>query len=106
MIIGKNGLKELQHGEPALGLKSDSTYNEYEISLESQSMMLVYSDGVTEARNDKGEFFGEQRLTQFLKQNHQNTSEKIGRALLSQINGFVGNARQNDDLSMIVLKRI
>lgn len=66
-------------------------------------MLLVYSDGITEARNGAGEFYGEQRLLNGLQA--EASAKIIGESLIAEIDRFVGEARAHDDMTIAVLKR-
>jgi sigma-B regulation protein RsbU (phosphoserine phosphatase) len=68
--------------------------------------LLVYSDGVTEAVNESGDFLGDQRLLAFLPVLAGFSVPQIGERILAEIDRFVGEARAHDDLSLIVLKRV
>lgn len=102
----KGKIKELPQGGPALGLHATSGYQKQSIEMHPGDLLLVYSDGLTEARSEEGEFFGEKRLMDLLSENKDSNSEAIGKNILAVIDRFTGHARQNDDLSMILLKRM
>jgi len=65
-ISRKNEVSFLEEGGPALGVIPDADYEERPIFLRSGDLVLFYTDGITEAVNDKGEQFGEDRLTEIL----------------------------------------
>ena len=94
------------HGDVALGIKAKVSYKEQIIDIEKGDLLFVYSDGVTEARSGKNEFFGESRLMNLLLKNSNFASVDIGKKVLSAVKGFIGDERPSDDLSMILLKRI
>lgn len=104
-IILQNGsLQELTKGDPALGLSPKSTYREQTVDFKAIDLLLVYSDGLTEAKNINGDFFGEQRLKESLFRNRFYPAESIGKKILSEIDLFVGEAKTTDDMSMIIIK--
>ena len=106
IILSNNKIRELDQGAPALGLMSTTNYAKQSITLNTGNVILFYSDGLTEARDTKDEFFGLQRLCELLKKNSKFSAEIIGNRLLTGVEQFIGDARPHDDLSMIVLKRI
>ncbi len=67
-------------------------------------MFLVYSDGLTEARNKQGDFFGEERLRELLSELNDLTAEKAGLKVLNAVENFMGDAPPNDDLSLVLLR--
>lgn len=105
VMIRRNRIKEMPKGEPALGLLPDSTYKEHSLELEEGDILLVYSDGLTEAQNELGEFFGEQRLFELLPKLRDLSPQKLGERLLQQVDQFIADARVKDDLSLCVLTR-
>jgi len=102
--IQKGKIKEMAQGEPALGIMSKTAYKEHSIRLEKGDFLVVYSDGVTEARNEKGEFYGDKRWLQLLQKSRNLSAQTFGEKLLVEIQSFVGDARPSDDLSLILLK--
>lgn len=106
VILREKGIRELPKGAPALGIMTSATYREQYTALEAGDVLLVYSDGLTEARNDKGEFFGRKRLASYLSRCRDLPAEEAGKLLLDAVDRFVGEARPSDDLSLIILKRV
>jgi len=105
LLISDTDIQELAKGEPALGLRSDTSYSERKIELGTNDCLLVYSDGVTEAQNEEGEFFGEERLKALLRDIDGLSPDEIGERLLAKVHAFVSNARIHDDLSLFIIKR-
>ncbi len=74
------------------------------LQMEPGESLFLYTDGVTEAMNEKGELFSEQRLQQELDQVSQKPLQEIMTALMQKITDFAGEAPQSDDITMLVLK--
>ncbi len=91
-------------GQPAFGLKPETTYTEKRIHFKKDEMFLVYSDGITEARDETGALFGEDRLNAILKQIVHMPAQEAAKYILKEINRFRGSALPSDDISLIVLK--
>ncbi|MCW8804518.1 MAG: serine/threonine-protein phosphatase, partial [Ignavibacteriaceae bacterium] len=68
--------------------------------------MIIYSDGLTEAQNDSGDFFGEERLIELMKNTTKNSSKQFGEVILSDVDSFIGKAPIHDDLTVAVLKKV
>jgi sigma-B regulation protein RsbU (phosphoserine phosphatase) len=102
-LTGKK-ITELSKGGSAIGLSRKSAYKEQKITLKKEDFLLIYSDGLTEARNMHGEFFGEKRMFDLLSQTDSSSAEELGEKLLKGVDRFIGDARRNDDLSLIVLR--
>ncbi|MBC8181119.1 serine/threonine-protein phosphatase [candidate division KSB1 bacterium] len=105
LLVSKTRITELSHGEAALGIKDNVSYKEHSIELQQDDLLMLYSDGVTEARNRKNEFFGESRLMNLLSKNSHQLSAEIGKKILAAVKSFIGNERASDDLSMVLLRR-
>ncbi len=105
ILLHGNEVKELSRGAPALGLMKTSKFQEQEIELSPGDLLLTYSDGVTEARNDWDEFFGDQRLISIIGKSAGISPEKVGEKILAEVDMFVGDAPRSDDLSLVIIKR-
>lgn len=105
LVVSGPSFHELPRGGMALGMMPGATYAEQDVDLRPGDILLVYSDGVTEAMNTAGEFFGDERLRALLPTVSGLPAERIGRRLLEAVDTFVGEGRPYDDLSLIVLRR-
>jgi len=101
-----NTFKQMPLGSIVLGIMPGSTYNEQLIELHPGDLLLVYSDGLTEASNEQGDFFEEQRLLELLPKLQGLSAEAAGERLLAEVEQFVGDAPYSDDLSLVLLKRL
>jgi len=105
LIIRKDRVDELKKGSPAIGLSSDVSFREQSIELGVGDMMVVYSDGLTEARNDIGRFFGEDRLLELMDDIRGMSAATAGDFIVDSVRNFVRGARPHDDLSIILVRR-
>lgn len=106
LLLNSQGCRELPRGELALGLSNKTNYTEQTLELQKGEVVFAYSDGLTEACNEAGEFYGTERLIKLLTQISHFDAQRIGETVTNQLDRFVGEARANDDLSMLVLKKI
>ena len=106
IIIRDNRIQEMPRGSPALGLQKEITFIEQQIEMKKGDVLFIYSDGITDARNEAGKFFGEQRMMKLIQQYSGLSIEKIGKNILNEVEQFIGTERLYDDLSMVILKRI
>lgn len=106
LIVRESGIEEMPKGDPALGIQPAAKYQEQRIEINKGEIFLIYSDGVTEARNESGEFFGEKRLTNMLADIKKLSAKDFGEKIVGEVDKFVGNAKRADDLSIVVLKRM
>ena len=87
-----------------LGLKESPDYKESTLQLEHGDTLVMFTDGVTEAIRGRS-MFGSKRLDLVLGGQIGNSSQKIIEGIKTGINAFVGDTEQNDDITMLVLKR-
>jgi serine phosphatase RsbU (regulator of sigma subunit) len=95
---------ELRVGDLPLGIKAGMRYEDHEITIEPGSTIIFYTDGLVEARNPRGEFFGFDRLRRLVA-DHPSVDGLIVaiRRALAEFCG--GEANQEDDLAVVVLQR-
>jgi len=95
-------------GGIALGMVPDNSkiIKEKDIPLEDGDCVVLYTDGLTEAKNKKGDMFGLDNLKQSLIEHAMNYSaEGVNYHMARDVSTFVGEAEQSDDMTLIVLKR-
>lgn len=104
--INNDGVQMLQieTGVP-VGLEVGQQYDETFMILAPDDCLVVYTDGITEARNSSGVFFGHQRLLESLKAGGNGLPGSVLEHLSGVVDEFVGEAKQSDDMAMLVLKR-
>jgi sigma-B regulation protein RsbU (phosphoserine phosphatase) len=93
-----------------LGLKIDngqrfeSLLEEVTQPLGVGDVVLLFTDGVTEAMNEAGEPFGEERLAALVEEHGELPFEELRERILREIRAFVGGASLHDDLTLVLLK--
>jgi len=105
LVVRGGTIEELPRGSMALGIVDDATFPEQRVALAGGDVLVVYSDGITEAMNPSGEFFGDDRLRTFLRETAGQPADRIGSRLIGALAAFVSGARRHDDVSLVVLKR-
>lgn len=97
--------RELNGKGLALGVDADWQFEEYRSAdVADGTVILIGTDGIWETENDAGEKFGKDRLKTILKQNRRRPSQEIVETVLAEINAFRGAARQEDDVTLVVVK--
>ncbi|MBN1559239.1 SpoIIE family protein phosphatase [candidate division KSB1 bacterium] len=93
-----------------LGLVDDVTFlestEEHCIQFAAGDVLILYTDGISEAMNENLEEFGEERLYDIIAANHVVGAYDMQRRIMRQINEFVQGARQHDDITMIIAQFI
>jgi serine phosphatase RsbU (regulator of sigma subunit) len=97
-------------GGMVLGLKLDQgemferLLEQDVVSLRTGDLYLFFTDGITEAMNAHDDCFGEMRLSRLLEEHGDLPPEELRERVLREIEGFVGEAPQHDDMTLILLR--
>jgi serine phosphatase RsbU (regulator of sigma subunit) len=91
-------------GGPVLGLLPTATYQDDVLQLEPGDLIIVCSDGVTEARNVAGEEYGGERVINALRHCHGMKPDIVMDTLMAGMRAFVGVAAQGDDITVLILR--
>ena len=100
---GPYELVEYKHGPP-LAAMSGIPFKEHEFHVEKGDMIFVYTDGVPEATNAEGELYGPERLINAMNKHPEATVQEILDVVKTDIDEFVGEAPQFDDLTMLAFR--
>ena len=100
-----NGEAEYLQVKPNLMLAGmeNMKYQEHSITINHGDRLFVYTDGVTEATNANNELYGEERLLSSIKQLKSKSSKEFLAGVRRDIDAFVGDAPQFDDITMLEL---
>ncbi|MEW6508010.1 MAG: PP2C family protein-serine/threonine phosphatase [Bacteroidota bacterium] len=94
----------------ALGLEEGSlftsTLNEETIEIKAGDIFVLYTDGCTEAMNEKHDQFGEEKLISLIESNRNLTAKDLVNLVIKDVRKFVDNYPQHDDMTIVVLKRL
>jgi len=104
-ILRGTSIEELPRGSMALAIVPQAAFTEHGVDLAEGDRLVVYSDGITEAMNEAGEFFGDDRLRSVLQGRPGLSAQETGATLLAAVEAFVSHARAHDDVSIVVLQR-
>ncbi len=88
-----------------LGPFPDEKYRTENILINKGNVLLLYTDGVTEARDETGEMFDEVRLKEILKENHFRTPKEISQLILNKLFSFEKPNPHSDDKTLVIIKR-
>jgi predicted permease len=97
-------IEELTVGGTVVGMFPDMEYEEATVELDSGDVLLVFTDGVPEAHNPENEEFGEERLQALLRQTAHLSAHDISARVAAEMNNWIRDAEQYDDLTFIVMK--
>jgi sigma-B regulation protein RsbU (phosphoserine phosphatase) len=100
-------MKGVPLGLSVLSLEDvDENLEEYTLELERGDVLILYSDGITEAENFRKDQFGEDRLLKIAQSlaKSEYPAEKIKDGILEAVKDFVGGTPQSDDITLLVIK--
>jgi serine phosphatase RsbU (regulator of sigma subunit) len=106
VVRAAGGSEMLEGGGPVLGVLSIAPYSEEHARLGPGDLLVIYSDGVTEATNTSGEEYGEERLIEMLESRKGGSADEILRSVVESLNNFTSGAPQADDITLMVAKRV
>jgi serine phosphatase RsbU (regulator of sigma subunit) len=98
-------IEELGSNANVLGLFDDASYESSVFRLDKGDILVVYSDGLTDAENPQGEMFGEERLLRLIRQEAPSGSQAIEQRLLKAIEAFTQSLPQTDDITFVVVEK-
>ena len=89
-----------------VGIKPNYQFSTHRLTLKPGEMLFLYTDGVTEAMNEKGELYSDERLNEVLNQKGKNslTAKEILTAVSRDIETYADGAEQSDDITMLGIK--
>jgi sigma-B regulation protein RsbU (phosphoserine phosphatase) len=101
-VVRANGtIERLEHGGPVFGVIADAEYEQAEIALQPGDRLVLFTDGLTEARDAAGEEFGEARLLEAAVRHRDCSAPALQARLAADVAAFTG-ARLQDDATLIV----
>jgi sigma-B regulation protein RsbU (phosphoserine phosphatase) len=96
-------IEEHQPG-PAVGILGSAKYKIKELEMESDDVIVTYTDGLTEAFNAEREMFGDERLVQAVDACKGDSAEGIVKGIMERLNTFTKDYAQSDDIAIIAIK--
>jgi serine phosphatase RsbU (regulator of sigma subunit)/DNA-binding NarL/FixJ family response regulator len=99
-------IEEVMSRGMVLGIMDDMTYDEATAALAPDDILLLYTDGITEAMDADGELFGKARLSDAVAHAAPATARDLVDAILAAVRAYIGNTPQADDLTIVAVKRI
>jgi len=92
-----------------VGIDSGSVFDrltvDFAVSLERDDCLVLYTDGVTEALNTEGDEFGVDRLMQSVRSSAKDSAQAIVKKIIEDVRDFTGLAPQNDDMTLIAIRK-
>ncbi|THF76863.1 PP2C family protein-serine/threonine phosphatase [Cohnella fermenti] len=104
LVVSEGGVRELDtaKGLP-IGIFGDEEYEARQATLAPGESLVLYTDGITEAENSRGEWFSMNRLREALAASSDRAPEAVAQAMLEAASGFAGGHPQSDDIAIMVV---
>jgi len=105
LLRASGTLDTLTEGGLLLGIMPEATYTAGSVRLEPGDLLVLYSDGVTEARNLTEEEYGDDRLIAFLRESQSMRPAEMVASLIQNVRAFSKREKPTDDVTVVVLRR-
>ncbi len=106
LLSGALPPQRLEAGGLVLGVLEDHGYEQETVPLRPGDLLVLYSDGITEAATPEGEQFGDERLLQLIRDYRNETSSALLERILHAVDRYALHCLQSDDRTVVVLKRL
>lgn len=103
LLFREDKIIQLEKGGLILGVFPNTIYEEEKINLQENDLLVLYTDGITEAQNND-EYFGIKRLSQIINKYKLTDPEVIVEKILNEVSEFDDNSSPADDTTIVVLK--
>ncbi|MBO6584625.1 MAG: SpoIIE family protein phosphatase [Gracilimonas sp.] len=104
--VHNHNLSQLEVGGVMLGIMDPVDFKGDSIKLYSGNKLILFSDGIPEARNTEGEFFSDEGFEQWLLEHKSLTPSQMMMNLLKTIDNFSKGQPQSDDITLIIIERV
>ena len=102
---GRETADRLTRTGMAMGVSEDARWKQKSLRLDVGDLLVLYTDGITEAQNPGGASYGEDRLLEVVLSRASGNANAIREAVLEDVRRFMGNSPRQDDIALIVIKR-
>ena len=110
LLRSNQTMERLAEGGLVLGFLPDQKYEQQTTTLHPGDILILYTDGITEARTPEEQIsgdklFGEDRLVEVIKQSASLSAREIQSAILRSVSDHTKNTPQGDDITLVIIKR-
>jgi serine phosphatase RsbU (regulator of sigma subunit) len=104
LLVGASGIRRLETGGVVLGLFEQASFEEETVTLQPGDLIILFSDGVTEAMNPDSEEFADERLLACAEKHRGEAPQQMLDALLADVQAFCAGAMQSDDVTVVMVR--
>jgi sigma-B regulation protein RsbU (phosphoserine phosphatase) len=105
LISSAGEIRRLGTGGVVLSILEDFAYEDERVVLSAGDTLVVYSDGISEAANARGEMFGEARLGELLCRHRRLPAPELQKRILDEVHAYSENEPQGDDRTLLIVQR-
>jgi phosphoserine phosphatase RsbU/P len=104
LLVSASAIRRLETGGVVLGLFDTATFEQETVTLEPGDLIVLFSDGVTEAMNAEGEEFTDDRLIACANAHRGAAPQQVLDALLADVHAFCAGEPQSDDVTAVLVR--
>ncbi len=98
--------EELSEGGVALGVLEDTTYEERPLAVGYGDVVVLYTDGVSEAENESGDQFGPERIESIVRAHPEHGARELTQDIVAAVLDWAGDRGLGDDLTLLVMRKL
>jgi sigma-B regulation protein RsbU (phosphoserine phosphatase) len=103
-VVGTQTVRRLETGGMVLGLFEHATFDQETVALAPGDVIIAFSDGVSEALNEAGDEYTDERLLASVNAHRGKSPQALLDGLLTDVRGFCGGATPSDDVTLVVVR--
>ncbi|HLL71105.1 MAG TPA: SpoIIE family protein phosphatase [Pyrinomonadaceae bacterium] len=104
LIRADGSIEHLTEGGTVLGAFEWARYTEARATLERGDVLVIYSDGISEADNARGAEYTEHRLAHLVRKNREKTADELRQLIFTEVDNWTGGQERDDDQTVVILK--
>lgn len=104
LIRAGGAIEHLTEGGTVLGAFEWARYTEASATLERGDVLVIYSDGISEADNPRGAEYTEHRLAHLVRKNRDKTADEIRQLIFTEVDNWTGGQERDDDQTVVIIK--
>jgi len=104
LVRATGEISMLREGGLVLGMFGDTPYRQVDIDVDPGDLLVLYTDGLTEAVNEEEEFYGEERLIDCLRRHPQVSCRDALRSIMTEVRAFTEGTGLPDDLTVLLAR--
>jgi sigma-B regulation protein RsbU (phosphoserine phosphatase) len=105
LLGGDTGIQVLRNTGMPLGIDEENTWGQETVQMDPGDMLMLYTDGVTDAQNNDGEFIDRKMILDVAQQYLGKSVQVVQQVILEKVHRFVGGAPRFDDITLVILGR-